>query len=97
VLGAVILYFLFERKIEKKISKYVKKFRSSQEGTDTAKILQETRKLIESGEVGELVNELKGAVEDARIVLKYLKERLEPKQDDEEDTEDNVDMPSLFP
>jgi hypothetical protein len=95
VLGAVILYFLFERKIEKKIAKYTKKFRVSQEGEDTAKILAETRKLIESGEVSELVNEFKAMVEDARVVLKFLKEKVEPRQEDKEDDED-IDMPSLF-
>jgi hypothetical protein len=95
VISAVILYFLFERKIEKKISKYVGKFRSSQEGKDAVKILEETRKLIESGELSKLVDEFRGVAEDARVVLKALKEKLEPHEEDEDD-EDDVDMPSLL-
>lgn len=92
--GIAFASWLFiDRKIDKKIMKYWKQVRNSSEGQDSIEILKETRKLLQSSEIKNVLNEIKEVVSDVRVIVKKTKERLEapPLEEDEEE----VELPTL--
>jgi len=77
-------WLLIDRKIDRKIMKYWRQVRSSPEGKNLLKILEEGRKLLESEEAKSVIIELKEAVSELRAILKKMREKAESSEENEE-------------
>lgn len=80
-------WLFIDRKIDRKISKYVRLFRSSEEGKDMGKLLSDAKKFVDSGEMQDLVGEAKAGLKELRGLLQSLRERYEQSQQEDEETE----------
>jgi len=92
--GIIAAYFLIDRKIDRKISKYAKKMKESDEGKNATAILKETRTFIEGKQFQTLIQEAGDVVKEARTLLKALTDRFTPSATTEE-SEEQVQLPGM--
>jgi hypothetical protein len=88
--GIIAAYFLIDRKIDRKISKYAKKMKESDEGKNATAILKETRMFIEGKQFQTLIKEAGDVVKEARTLLKVLTDKFTPSSTVEEQEEEQV-------
>jgi len=86
VFGWLGIYYLVDRKVDKKVMKYWRKVKESEEGQDLFTILREVKRWIKSGETQKLFKEGEELISEFRALLKTIKERTQPSEESEEDT-----------
>jgi len=94
VVGWLAIYYLVDRKIDKKVAKYWKQIRESEEGQDLFALVKETKNLIQSEQTQKLFAETHDLLADFRAILKMLRERAENTQDEADDSDRPV-LPKL--
>lgn len=91
--GILVAYYLLDRRIEGKVLKYWQKIKASEEGQDLFTILKETKTFIKSGEAQKLFKEAEELMNEFRALLKMIKERTAPQEEDDE--KDSPVLPRL--
>ena len=92
VLGWLAIYRLVDRKVDRKVAKYWRRIKESEEGQDLFTLLKEANKLIRSEEAQSLFKEAHEVLAEFRAVLKRFKESTEAA---EEDDDEPVALPTL--
>jgi ferritin-like metal-binding protein YciE len=90
----LLAYYRMERRVEKKLDAYWKKFKNSKDGKAFLEIVQETEKLIKTSEVSALINEATGAFKELRSIMTKFAEKMETSQTPSEDEEEEL-LPRL--
>lgn len=94
IIGIIVAYLILERRTERKMMKYWKRIKASEEGKSMLEILAEGKKLLKSPEGAELIKEAHAAIVEFRGIMKNLKERMEESPESEVEEED-LTLPSL--
>jgi len=94
IAGWLAVYYLVDRKVDRKISKYWKQIRESEEGQDLFALIKETKNLMQSEQTQKLFAEAHDVLADFRAILKMLRERAESSEEESEDSDRPV-LPRL--
>jgi predicted transcriptional regulator len=95
VVGIIIAYVILERRTDKKIDKYWKRIKSSEEGGSALELLGELKKLSKSPEAKELIKEAYATFKELREIMKKLKERMEEAPEGEDTEEKEFTLPKI--
>jgi len=90
----LLAYYRMERRFDKKADQYWKKVKKSDEGKAAIEILEETRKLLKSGEAEKFLAEAKEAFVELRALLKKIRKKSEAPPTEEEEEEGDL-LPRL--
>ena len=85
---------LYEKRFDAKIDAYWEKFRLSEEGKALMESLDGLRKIVKTSEASDLLKEATAAFKELRTIMKKMAERMEASQETEEEEESPV-LPSL--
>jgi hypothetical protein len=92
--GILASYYLLDRRIEGKLTKYWSRIKNSEEGRNIFTIAEDLKNLLEGEEPQKLLTEASKILMESRVILKAMKERLEP---DEEGDDEEPRLPTLGP
>ena len=94
IVALLIIYRLIDRKVDRKIMKYWRQIKASEEGQNIFALVKEAKNLIKSEDAQNIFKEAKEVLSEFRAVLKRFKESTEVSEDNDENDEESL-LPTL--